>query len=480
MMAQMQDLFVPLGLSRKEAMGMSKSVASLAVDIASFNNVSDADAMRDISSALIGQTESVRKYGIMIGEAEVQQAALDSGLYKTVDAMTMQEKVQMRLKIIQDSSKDAMGDAIRTGDSYANQLKRMEGNITNLSTALGQTFVPMVNKAVTAINQWLQGGGQEKIVAWAQKAVAYVTWFAERFSAIWDNSTMTDMLAGTLDAALELIKAFAKAAIVVAVGIGAGIWKAVTENLFGDNAASDDKHNRIQARSEAVKERGTGFDWNAPGEKEKFESQVNARTAELNKESASKRGTDSVLAPYLSASGDILKEGMVNAGRAFEAHANKTQEYTDRVAAADAALANGLTNATGQPGKNLPGGNAPGLDAPDKPTVHSAVTVEMIKFAEELKKNMLTPAEKFAEVTKMMDSLLKEKLLTPEEYAKGMKYEKDKIMGKADTDKSRGEAINASLVSVSGLAIGGTSAELQEMRKQTAYLSTIANKKGME
>ena len=44
-MAGLQDTFVPLGIARDEAAELSKSLVTLAVDVASFNNTADADVI---------------------------------------------------------------------------------------------------------------------------------------------------------------------------------------------------------------------------------------------------------------------------------------------------------------------------------------------------------------------------------------------------------------------------------------------------
>jgi hypothetical protein len=64
-LAGLQDTFVPLGIARSEAAELSKSLVTLAVDVASFNNKADADVIRDFTSALVGNHETVRKYATL-------------------------------------------------------------------------------------------------------------------------------------------------------------------------------------------------------------------------------------------------------------------------------------------------------------------------------------------------------------------------------------------------------------------------------
>ena len=154
-MAGLQDTFVPLGIARKEAYDLSKSLTTLAVDVASFNNVADADVIRDFTSALVGNHETVRKFGIIISENALKQEAMAQGIQKTYSELTDLEKVQLRYSLILKGTTDAQGDAIRTGNSYANQVKRLTANITNLKEALGKGLLPVFAAGVTKLNEEL-------------------------------------------------------------------------------------------------------------------------------------------------------------------------------------------------------------------------------------------------------------------------------------------------------------------------------------
>lgn len=176
-MAGLQDVFVPLGYARDDAMRLSEAVTQLAVDVASFNNAADADVIRDFTSAMVGNHETVRKYGIVISEARLEQEAYESGLHKTYRQLSDLEKATLRLKIIQESSSDAMGDATRTADQYANQTKRLKANVEELGVSLGDKMLPAANKALTGLNTWLESN-RSAIDRWArnfQEGISIIT-----------------------------------------------------------------------------------------------------------------------------------------------------------------------------------------------------------------------------------------------------------------------------------------------------------------
>lgn len=154
-MAELQDTFVPLGYTRTKAMELSESLVKLAVDVASFNNASDPEVIRDFTSALVGNHETVRKYGILITENSLKQEAENSGIKKKYDQLTELEKVQLRYNIILKSTTDAQGDAIRTADSQANTEKRAEADLKNMQETLGTKVAPAFLLVTKATMGWL-------------------------------------------------------------------------------------------------------------------------------------------------------------------------------------------------------------------------------------------------------------------------------------------------------------------------------------
>ena len=145
----LQDTFVPLGYSRKYAAALSTSLVELALDVASFNNKLDADVIRDFQSAIVGNHETVRKYGIVISEHTIQQEALRQGLIHNIRELTETEKVTARLGIIQQGTSDASGDLMRTQSSYANQVKIFSEQLKVTMEDLGRVLLPVAKMTLT-------------------------------------------------------------------------------------------------------------------------------------------------------------------------------------------------------------------------------------------------------------------------------------------------------------------------------------------
>ena len=141
MAATVQDTFVPLGFARGTAAEMSKSLVKLAVDVGSFKNAQDVGVMNAFTSALVGNHESVRRFGIVITETELQAELFRMGITKSKNEVSAAEKVQARFNLILAGTKDAQGDAERTANSFANQSKGLSAITKDLGVELGRTFI---------------------------------------------------------------------------------------------------------------------------------------------------------------------------------------------------------------------------------------------------------------------------------------------------------------------------------------------------
>ncbi len=152
--AALTDTFVPMGFARDNAVDLAKELTTLSVDLASFNNKADADVVRDLQSAIVGNTETVRKYGIVITQTALKQRALVEGM--DPKNLTEQEKALLRLKMIVEGSGDAMGDASRTAGSFANQMKRTASGVKEFMEAAGKGINQQVVKALPPLQAGLK------------------------------------------------------------------------------------------------------------------------------------------------------------------------------------------------------------------------------------------------------------------------------------------------------------------------------------
>lgn len=150
-MGSLQDLLKPMGVVPSVAAKMSFEISKLSADLGSFNNQSTAKVMADIQSALVGNYETMKKYGVVVNESAVKQEALNVGLIKGKEELDSARKAAAAYSLILKGTADAQGDQHRTMDSYANQLKSYKAGVEDLSAAVGAAMIP----ALTELFAWL-------------------------------------------------------------------------------------------------------------------------------------------------------------------------------------------------------------------------------------------------------------------------------------------------------------------------------------
>jgi hypothetical protein len=148
-MADSQALVMPIGFKDDQAVEMSKQLTNLAVDLASFNNMADADVLRDLHAALVGSSETMLKYGVIANEAAVKQELLNMAI-KPDDA-TNQDKVMARYNLILRGTVEAQGDATRTANSLTNMMKRLWGIVSDVAVEVGGALIPALSRIAESV-----------------------------------------------------------------------------------------------------------------------------------------------------------------------------------------------------------------------------------------------------------------------------------------------------------------------------------------
>lgn len=182
--SSIQDTLVPLGFARDAAAKMSMQVVELATDLGSFNNLPTEQVVRDIQSAIVGNTETLRKYGVVANEAQIVQEALTSGLIRNKKELDANKKAQAIMQLLVKGTADAQGDAARTADSLTNQTRALGDEMKDLSAVLGRELIPYAKDFVGVLREgvdWFGNLDREtqrnvmRIAAYAA-AVGPATW----------------------------------------------------------------------------------------------------------------------------------------------------------------------------------------------------------------------------------------------------------------------------------------------------------------
>ncbi|MCK9254090.1 MAG: hypothetical protein M0P55_15175, partial [Clostridiales bacterium] len=176
-LASVQDLLVPMGMAREEAGALSFEIVKLSADMGSFNNVPTAQVMADIQSALVGNYETMKKYGVVLNATTVQEKALAMGLAATKDELTAAHRAQAAYQLILAGSADAIGDISRSSESYANQMRLLNKNITEMKTTLGEALLPVLSKMLVDFNTWFKLNEdliRQNIEEWGKKVATVI------------------------------------------------------------------------------------------------------------------------------------------------------------------------------------------------------------------------------------------------------------------------------------------------------------------
>ena len=140
------------GLAGDNLVTFSTDMVTLASDLASFKNTSPEEAINAIGGALRGETEPIRKYGVLLDAASISQQALKMGLIKTTkDALTPQQKVLAVQALIMKQTTDAQGDFAKTSGGLANQQRILKAQLTDVSATVGKALLPLMVKLANAL-----------------------------------------------------------------------------------------------------------------------------------------------------------------------------------------------------------------------------------------------------------------------------------------------------------------------------------------
>ena len=138
------------GLSDGELVDFSTSLTKLSSDFASFFNTSPEDAITAIGAALRGESEPIRRYGVLLNDAALKQRAMAMGIYDGEGALSAQQKTLAAYSEILAQSTDAQGDFERTQEGLANKTRTLQANLGDLSAEIGQKLLPIVNDYTSA------------------------------------------------------------------------------------------------------------------------------------------------------------------------------------------------------------------------------------------------------------------------------------------------------------------------------------------
>lgn len=144
------------GVMEEKANLMSQNLTQLGYDISSFYNISIEEAMEKLQSGIAGEIEPLRRLGYAIDVATLQQVAYEHGIQQSVNTMNQAQKSQLRYIAIMEQSGNAMQDLARTSMTPSNALRILNQQITQLSRALGNLLIPLLQKIIPWVQAFVE------------------------------------------------------------------------------------------------------------------------------------------------------------------------------------------------------------------------------------------------------------------------------------------------------------------------------------
>lgn len=202
-MATIQGLTTSFGIASDKAYVLSKNLTQLGYDLASLKNIPVAESFTKIQAAISGELEPIRRLGVDISNARLQQELLNLGYSQSVSTLSQADKAVLRYIAIMKQTTDAQGDFARTLSSPANMIRILQAQLNSLARAVGSLLYPALKSILPPL------------IAAVELVKELVTGIASMMGVkveFPDFSSASDAVGGVTDAMDNTTKATGKAA----------------------------------------------------------------------------------------------------------------------------------------------------------------------------------------------------------------------------------------------------------------------------
>ncbi len=202
-MATIQSLTTSFGIASDKAYVLSKNLTQLGYDLASLKNIPVAESFTKIQAAISGELEPIRRLGVDISNARLQQELLNLGYSQSVSTLSQADKAVLRYIAIMKQTTDAQGDFARTLSSPANMIRILQAQLNSLARAVGSLLYPALKSILPPLIAAVE------LVKDLVTGIASLMGVKVEFP---DFSSASDAVGGVTDAMDNTTKATGKAA----------------------------------------------------------------------------------------------------------------------------------------------------------------------------------------------------------------------------------------------------------------------------
>lgn len=205
-MATIQGLTTSFGMASDKAYVLSKNLTQLGYDLASLKNIPVAESFTKIQAAISGELEPIRRLGVDISNARLQQELLNLGYSQSVSSLSQADKAVLRYIAIMKQTTDAQGDFARTLSSPANMIRILQAQLNSLARAVGSLLYPALKSILPPLIAAVEL--VKELVTGIASLMGVKVEFPDFSSASDDVSGVTDALDNTTKATGKAAKAF--------------------------------------------------------------------------------------------------------------------------------------------------------------------------------------------------------------------------------------------------------------------------------
>lgn len=204
-MATIQSLGTSFGLTSDKAYVLSKNLTQLAYDEGSYWNKDVAETFTAMSSAISGEIEPIRRLGIDLSQARLQQELLALGFNKQVSSLSQADKAVLRYIAIMKQTANVQGNLAQTIQSPANQIKILKAQLDMLAKSVGSLLYPAMKSILPPLIAAVQL--IREFVQWVAKLMGVKVVFTDFTKSAGSVGSIGDAMDDTADSTKKAAKA---------------------------------------------------------------------------------------------------------------------------------------------------------------------------------------------------------------------------------------------------------------------------------
>lgn len=193
------------GMGERASLKMSKSVAQMGVDLASYTGYAGGakGATEAITAAMLGEMERLKGLGIVIRMDSKEFTDLTQSIMNNKRVSEQQARMMATLEMIYRKGADAIGDYVSEGENFTQSVNNWSENVKEFKANTGKVIYEVLglNNAVGGLNQKLA-----EINEWWKKEGS--AWTYAIRSVFIDISSGVELMGAGLKAGLQTFQAF--------------------------------------------------------------------------------------------------------------------------------------------------------------------------------------------------------------------------------------------------------------------------------